>query len=103
MTYALLNRLTARPAQRDRVVGNLVESGKQFDGNAACLLYLVAESADDPDDIWVVDLWTSEDEHSEALQSPELQPYFAETMPLLEAKPEQIEVRPRGGKGLPDD
>ena len=102
MTHVLLNRLTARPDQRELVVQNLIESGKLFDDNAACLLYLVTESADSPDDIWVVDLWTAEEEHTKALQAPELQPYIAETMPLLEGMPEQIEVHARGGKGLPD-
>lgn len=102
MTHVLLNRLTAKPGQRELVVRNLIESGKAFDGNSACLLYLVTESADSPDDIWVVDLWTTEEEHTEALQAPELQPYIAETMPLLEETPQQIEVQARGGKGLPD-
>jgi quinol monooxygenase YgiN len=101
MTYALLNRLTAKQGQRDEVVQNLIESGTLFDHNAACLLYLVTEPADDPDAIWVVDLWTSEEEHARALQAPELQSYVAKTVPLLERMPEQIELRTRGGKGLP--
>ena len=101
VTYVLLNRLTAKRGERNRVVQNLIESGKLFDENAACLLYLVAERADDPDHIWVVDLWTSEEEHTKALQAPELQPHVAETVPLLEGMPEQIELHARGGKGLP--
>ena len=100
MTHALLNRLTAKPGQRDLVVQNLLESGRLFDNNAACLLYLVTEPADSPNDIWVIDLWTTEEEHTKALQAPELQPYIAETMPLLEGMPEQIEVQARGGKGV---
>lgn len=102
MTYALLNRLTAKPGQRDLIVENLIASGKLFDDNAACLLYLVAEPADDPDHIWVVDLWTAEEEHTRALQAPELRPYVEKTLPLLEGAPEQIELDARGGKGVPD-
>ena len=98
MTHMLLNRLTAKPGQRDLVVQNLLESGRLFDNNAACLLYLVTERADSPNDIWVVDLWTTEEEHTTALQAPEMQPYIAETLPLLEGMPEQIEVQARGGK-----
>jgi len=102
MAHVLINKLTAKPGKRDQVVKNLIESGKLFDDNAACVMYLVTESSDSPDDIWVVDLWTSEDAHSQALQAPELQPAIAETTPLLEGMPEQIEVRARGGKGLPE-
>lgn len=98
MEFALLNRLTAKPGQRDRVVEILLESGKLFDDNRACRLYLVAESQDDPNLIWVSDLWTSEEEHAEALKAPEMRPFVDECMPLLESMPEQIKVRPVGGK-----
>jgi quinol monooxygenase YgiN len=102
MAFMLVNRLTATSGRRDEVVRNLIESGKRFDENAACLLYLVAESTEAADEIWVVDLWTSEEEHASALQDPELQPHIAETTPLLEGMPQQIQVQARGGKGLPD-
>ena len=99
--HVLLNRLTARPGQRQRLVEILLESGKLFDDNPACLLYLVSESADDPNLVWVVDLWTSQEAHAEALKAPELRPFVEQAMPLLEGAPEQFEVRPVGGKGLP--
>ena len=102
MAQVLLNRLTAKPDNRDKVVEILVKSGKIFDDNPDCLLYLVTEADDDPNVIWVVDLWTNEESHTEALKAPELKPYVEETIPLLEGMPEQIKVRAVGGKGLPD-
>jgi quinol monooxygenase YgiN len=102
MSYALLNQLTAKPGQRQRVVEILVASGKLFADNPACLVYLVSESTDDPNLVWVIDLWTSQEAHSEALKAPELRPFVEQAMPLLEGMPEQLEVRPVGGKGLPD-
>ena len=99
MTHGLLNRLTAKPGKRQRVVEILLESGKLFDDNPACLLYLVSESIEDTNVIWVTDLWTSEHEHAEALKVPELRPFVEESMQLLEGMPEQIQLRPVGGKG----
>jgi quinol monooxygenase YgiN len=90
MTYALLNKLTAKPAERESVVDILLESGKLFDDNPACQLYLVSESADD------------REAHEEALKAPELRPFVEKSMPLLKGMPEQIEIRPVGGKGLPE-
>jgi quinol monooxygenase YgiN len=101
VTHVLINQLTAKPGQRGRVVEILLESGRLFDDNPACLLYLVTEAADDPDRVWVIDLWTSGQAHAEALQAPELRPYVEQAMPLLEGMPTQIEVRAAGGKGLP--
>jgi quinol monooxygenase YgiN len=51
--------------------------------------------------VWVVDLWTSQEAHAEALKAPELRPFVEQAMPLLEGAPEQFEVRSVGGKGLP--
>jgi quinol monooxygenase YgiN len=96
--HALLNRLTTNPGQRDRVIEILLESGKPFDRNPDCLLYLVVESTEDPNLIWVVDLWSSEQGHTDALNAPELQRYIQECLPLLQGTPEQIKVRPAGGK-----
>jgi quinol monooxygenase YgiN len=98
MTYALLNKLTAQPGERDAVIRHLLEAGASFEDDDACLLYLVMEAAE-PDVVWVVDLWTSEVRHADALTGPDLRPHVEATMPLLKAPPEQIEVRPRGGKG----
>lgn len=100
MTFALLNRLIAKPGERDRVIQKLIESGKLFDSNDACILYLVAASEEDPDVIWVVDLWTTEGAHARALRAPELRPHVSETIPLLEGPPEQIKLNLRGGKGI---
>jgi quinol monooxygenase YgiN len=101
MAYALLNKLTARPGKRGEVVDILIESGNLFPDNPACVLYLVTEAADDPNLIWVIDLWTNKEAHAEALKAPELRPYVEKAIPLLEGMPEQIEVRAVGGKGLP--
>lgn len=97
----MLNKLTTRPGQRERVIEILLESGRLFEDNVACLWYVVSEDVADPHVIWVTDLWTSEVEHAAALQAPELRPYVEQTLPLLEGLPQQIEVRPVGGRGLP--
>jgi quinol monooxygenase YgiN len=102
MAHVLINKLMAKPGQRERVVEILVESGRLFDDNEDCLLYLVSESHDDPNVIWVVDLWTSQEAHTEALKTPALRPFVERAMPLLEGMPEQIRVHARGGKGVPD-
>jgi quinol monooxygenase YgiN len=98
--YALLNRLTTKPGKRDEVLKVLLDAGKPFQENAACMLYLVYEDLQDPNVIWVEDLWTSKEEHTTALARPEVRSFIAQALPLLEGMPEQREVVPVGGKGL---
>ncbi len=88
--YALINRLTTKPGKRDDVLKILLEAGKPFQENAACILYLVYEDVQDPNVIWVEDL----------LARPEVRPFVAQALPLLEGMPEQREIAPVGGKGL---
>jgi quinol monooxygenase YgiN len=98
--YALINRLTTKPGKRDEVLRVLLEAGEPFQESAACILYLVYEDVQDPNVIWVEDLWTSKEEHTAALTRPEVRPLVAQALPLLEGMPEQREVAPVGGKGL---
>ena len=98
--YALLNKLTAKPGKRDEVMKILLEAGKPFNDNPACLLYLVYKDVNDPNVIWVEDLWTNKDNHTAALARPEVRPLVAQAIPLLEGMPEQREIEPVGGKGL---
>jgi hypothetical protein len=39
-----------------------------------------------------------EEEHAEALKAPEMRRFVEQCMPLLEGMPDQIKVRPVGGK-----
>jgi len=78
---------------------DLARVGEALRRQSGLLQYLVSESKEDPNVIWVTDLWTSEQEHAEALKVPELRPFVEESMQLLEGMPEQIQLRPVGGKG----
>jgi quinol monooxygenase YgiN len=100
MTYGLLNKLTAKPGKRDEVIGILLESGKLLD-DPDCLMYMVSEAVDDPNVIYVTDLWTSKERHQQVMKTPELRPFIERTVPLLEGMPEQTETKPVGGIGIP--
>ena len=98
--YALINKLKAKPGKRGEVIKLLLESGMSFQDNTSCIFFLVFEDAKDPNVIWVEDLWTSREDHATALARPELKPFIAKAITLLEGMPEQIEINLMGGKGL---
>lgn len=98
--YALINKMTVKAGKRDEVVAILLESGKQFNNHPSCILYLVYKDKNDPDVIWVEDVWTSHDDHSAAMNAPEMRSYITKCMPLLDGMPQQIDVEFSGGKGL---
>ena len=98
--YALINKMTTKPGKRDEVLTILLEAGKPFADNTACMFYLVYKDMQDLNTIWVEDLWTNEADHTAAMSSPAMRSFITQCLPLLEGMPEQIPVELAGGKGL---
>ncbi len=98
MNYALINKMTTMPGKRQEVIDILTESGKAFDDVPSCLLYLVSEDVDDPNVIWIQDVWTNKADHEAIMKSEKMMSYIKKAMPLLEGMPEQHEVKMLAGK-----
>jgi quinol monooxygenase YgiN len=82
MTYANVGTLGAVPGQRDQLVAILTRRTAELT-DAGCLLYEVGVNDEQPDTVFVVELWTSADAHSGSLQLPSVQAAIAEARPLL--------------------
>jgi len=99
MAYGYLGTMRARPGLRDEVVQTLV-GGADALTEAGCRLYLVSVSADDPDCIWVNEVWGSKEAHDASLHLPEVRAAIAETMPKLTGEFTSQELHVVGGLGV---
>lgn len=82
MSFAVTGTLGVQPGKRDEVVDILTRDSPQL-REAGCLLYEVGVSDDEPDSVFVVELWTSEDAHRRSLQLESVRASIAEALPLL--------------------
>jgi quinol monooxygenase YgiN len=82
MTFANIGTLGTQPGKRDELVALLTRPGPALT-EIGCLLYEVGISDDDPDTVFVAELWTSADAHRESLSLPSVQAAIAEARPLL--------------------
>lgn len=82
MTFANVGTLGVKPGQRDLVVGILTRANPEL-AAAGCLLYEVGVSDDQPDTVFVAELWESADAHRASLQLDSVRAAIAEAMPLL--------------------
>jgi quinol monooxygenase YgiN len=82
MTFANVGTLGAVPGRRDALVAHLTRPSEQL-AAAGCLLYEVGVSDDDPDTVFVVELWTSAEAHRASLELPSVQEAIAAARPLL--------------------
>ncbi len=82
MTFANAGTLGAVPGRRDELVARLTQRSALL-SDAGCLLYEVGINDDEPDTVFVMELWTSADAHAASLALPEVRDSIAAARPLL--------------------
>lgn len=82
MTFANAGTLGTLPGKRDELVRHLTRRNQRL-RQAGCLAYEVGVNDDDPDTVFVVELWDSEEAHRSSLALPEVQASIAAARPLL--------------------
>jgi quinol monooxygenase YgiN len=82
MTFANVGTLGALPGKRDELVVLLTRRSDALE-RIGCLAYEVGVNNDDPDVVFVVELWTSADAHKASLALPEVRESIDAARPLL--------------------
>jgi quinol monooxygenase YgiN len=100
MLFSMYGKLVAQPGQRDALVKNMLRAAELMKSVNGCLLYVVNTSVDDPDAVWITEIWQDEAAHGASLSMPGVRDLILETMPLVAGSPEGTRVKPVGGKGL---
>lgn len=98
--YRCYVKFTARPGQRDALVEHLLRAADSVRSVAGCQLYLINTSPDEPESVWVTEVWRSQTEHDASLTIEDTRKAISQVLPLLAGSPEKIDVLPLGGKGL---
>ena len=99
--YGLAGSFRARTGQAGALADLLLEAARALEADAECELYVVSRSADDPDAIWVTEVWASREAHRASLDDERIREIIARARPLLAGLGERFELSPLGGKGLP--
>lgn len=97
--FGLIGKFTTHPGKRDDLVAILVQAADELRANDACISYVVA-TTDDPDAIWVTEVWADKAAHAASLEPPEVRAIIARAMPLIASISDQTELRIVGGKGV---
>jgi quinol monooxygenase YgiN len=95
--YGLIGKMMAVPGQRDALIAILLEGTQSMPG---CLAYIVAEDANDPNGIWITEVWDSKESHGASLKLPEVRNAIAKAKPIIAGFGESFVTTPVGGVGL---
>lgn len=82
MTFANVGTLGAQPGRRDELVAILTRRSADL-AAAGCLLYEVGTNDEQPDTVFVAELWGSSEQHQASLQLDSVRAAITEAMPLL--------------------
>jgi quinol monooxygenase YgiN len=61
---------------------------------------VVAKDPEDPDAIWITEVWESRESHAASLKIPSVQEAITKGRPLIAGFGERFETEPVGGHGL---
>lgn len=91
--YGLIGQMLAQPGQRAALIAILSEATGEMPGNIA---YLIGEDSANPDAIWIVELWDSQESHAASLQLPGVQEAIGKGRPLIAGFGTRAEFKPVG-------
>lgn len=90
--------MTAHEGKTDELAGLMLAAAERMRSDPGCELYLINRQADEPDVIWVTELWRSQDDLDAAVEKIRGSDDVAAVMELV-ADGEMIELELLGGKG----
>ena len=95
--YGLIGKIIAVSGRRDELANILMEGSKEMPG---CLSYVVATSLEEPDALWVTEVWDAKSSHQASLTLPSVQAAISLGRPLIAGFGERVETSPMGDYGM---
>jgi quinol monooxygenase YgiN len=93
-------RMVAQPGQGGALAATLLRVAEGLRGAPGCELYVINASPDEPDTVWVTEVWSDEAASDRALSSDLGDVGIGEVLELLAGPPELVDLTPLGGPGL---
>jgi quinol monooxygenase YgiN len=94
--YGLIGRLVCHAGTRDRLATLLTGMGSM----PGCRSYVVAFDTEDPDALWVTEVWDDAEAHAASLDLESVKAAIAEGRRFIAGMDSRHETRPVGGIGL---
>ena len=97
--FAQHAKMTVKPNMRDEVIQLLNKSAELLDRIPGCVYYLIS-IPEEPDVVWVSELWTSKEAKDALAASPETTKTMKELMPFIASVTDRTGMRVVGGFGM---
>ncbi len=99
--YGLHGKMKAQPGQRDALLELMLNGTDTANPMPGCYLYIISRADDDPDGLWITEVWRDQAAHRASLTLESVQTMIAQARPLIAGFADRSEFTPLGGLGLP--
>lgn len=97
--FGLYTKFISQDGQRDSLADILMEAANGMKSCDGCDLYVVNIPEDEPNEVWVTEVWSNPIAHQESLSLDQSKTLIRKARPLI-AGVEQMKLRVLGGKGI---
>jgi len=87
--YLLQGKLTAKEGQRQSLAESLIKASKLMATAKGCHLYAVALDEQDPNSVYITEIWDSKQDHDNSLKVEGVRELIMTAMPILEGQPQK--------------
>ncbi|MEM6841539.1 MAG: antibiotic biosynthesis monooxygenase [Bacteroidota bacterium] len=99
--YGLHGKLMATEGNGKQLASILLEASRLVASTKGCHLYLISQDQAHPDNVWITEVWDSQEDHDNSLKDEKVRGLITQAMPLLDEKPEPGQVLDvLGGAGI---
>ena len=99
--YGLQGAFLAQEGKGQELAQILMEASALMQSAKGCHLYVIALASDNPDEVWVSEIWESKEDHDNSLGIPGVKELIGQAIPILKAPPEKgKELEVVGGLGI---
>lgn len=102
MKYSINGYITAMTGKREELLKYLLEAAHEMKHLTTCQCYIVGTQDDEPDNVYVFEVWDSEEAHKVSLTLPIFQELIQKAKPIIAGLKSFPALKIHGGKGIID-
>ncbi|WP_221563206.1 putative quinol monooxygenase [Alkalihalobacillus sp. TS-13] len=98
--FGLFGKFTVKEGLRNTLVDILLEAAESMQNLEECEIYLVNISDDEPNSVFVYEVWSNENAHKASLSLEATQTLIRRAKPIITGMERISTLKPMGGKGI---
>jgi len=101
--FGLFGKFSVKEGERDTLVDILLDASDSMKNLDECELYHVHISEDEPNSVFVYEVWSDENAHQASLTLESTQDLIKRAKPIITGMERISTLKTKGGKGLKTD